>query len=243
MATPLEILKQADGMRLVDQDGNEDTLNLLPPLSAEEIAELEVDLGPLPAEVRELVNVTRGFDGILDQVDFFALREGLGMEDAFPHAHPIAHDGYGNFWVVDVRSTPPAWDGIFFVCHDPPVIIWQTDSLAHFLSEVIRFGNPPWQSEIDEVHERDAMRIWSENPGLITQAEALQASDLGLAEFASTLDGSYELSDLRQAQCGDGFSWGRYGPRTVVKRHGEERLFAIQKPERRTSLWNRLLGR
>jgi hypothetical protein len=48
------------------------------------------------------------------------------------------------------------------------------------------------------------------------------------------------MVDLRRPTLGSGFSWGRYGPRTVNRRHGEERLFAYQ---RRTSLIRRIFSR
>jgi len=37
------------------------------------------------------------------------------------------------------------------------------------------------------------------------------SSDRELKSFAETLDGSFQLIDLRNAKTGDGFSWGRYG--------------------------------
>lgn len=38
-----------------------------------------------------------------------------------------------------------------------------------------------------------------------------------------------------------GFSWGRHGPRTEVRRHGDERVFAYAAPLKR-SLWSRVTG-
>jgi hypothetical protein len=40
---------------------------------------------------------------------------------------------------------------------------------------------------------------------------------------------------------GMGFSWGRYGPKTEVRRHGDERVFAYAPPVK-VSLWSRLTG-
>jgi hypothetical protein len=37
---------------------------------------------------------------------------------------------------------------------------------------------------------------------------------------------------LRGSSVGTGFSWGRYGQRTEVRRHGHERIFAVGRPER-----------
>ncbi len=38
-----------------------------------------------------------------------------------------------------------------------------------------------------------------------------------------------------------GFSWGRYGRRSEVRRHGNERIFAVGRPERQ-GLLRRLFG-
>jgi hypothetical protein len=67
--------------------------------------------------------------------------------------------------------------------------------------------------------------VWKENPGTLTVAEAA-SGDATLASFASSLEPEFTVIDLRTAPVGMGFSWGRFGPTTVVRRHGEERVFA-----------------
>ncbi len=237
----LDILKQARGMRLEDQDGRVEELRLLPGLTEQELRDLEASLPcPLPEEAREVLAYSRGLEGVLESVDFAGLPGGFGMEEIFPHAIPIAHDGFGNYWIVDLISTSTSWSPIFFACHDAPVIVFQTDSFAHFLSEVVRFGNPPWKSEIDDVHEQYQSRIWRDNPGTMTYEQCLSSDDADLAAFARSLDETYLFIDLRHPKIGDGFSWGRYGPGTLNKRFGEKRIFAY--PIRK-SFWQRLLRR
>ena len=228
--TPLNIVKKAEGTRFEDEDGNIDAIKLLPPLSPEELRELEGAIPcPLPDEARELLEYCRGFDGVLESIDFSGLLTGFGMEEVFPHAVPIAHDGFGNYWVVDLTAQSSIWGPIFFVCHDAPVIVFQTDSLAHFIDEVIKLGNSPWKSEINEVHEIHHDNIWRQNPGLLTVEQAMLSADSDLRAFARSLDDFWFMIDLREAKVGDGFSWGRYGPNTVIRRYGEKRIFAIQK--------------
>lgn len=240
-SSPLDILKKAEGTRFVDEDGNIDALKLLPPLSPEELSELKAAIPcPLPSEARELLEYCRGFDGVLESIDFSGLLPGFGMEEIFPHAVPIAHDGFGNYWVVDLTAESTTWGPIFFVCHDAPVIVFQTDSLAHFINEIIKLGSSPWRSEINEVHENHHDRIWRENPGLLTFDQGMQSADSDLKAFARSLDDSWWLIDLRDAKVGDGFSWGRYGPATVNKRFGEKRIFAYQKKK---SILQRIFNR
>jgi hypothetical protein len=238
---PVDTIKNAAGTPFEDEDGNIEKLKVLPPLTPEEFRELENGIPcTLPDDARELLEYSRGFDGILESIDFSGLLPGFGMEEIFPHAVPIAHDGFGNYWVVDLTAQSTTWGPIFFVCHDAPVIVFQTNSLAHFIDEVIKLGNSPWISEINEVHEKHHDKIWHQNPGLLTVEQGRQSADLDLKTFAQSLDDSWWMIDLREAKVGDGFSWGRYGPGTVIRRFGEKRIFAIQKKK---SLWQRILNR
>ena len=97
---------------------------------------------------------------------------------------------------------------------------------------------PPHRSLIDDVHEDLLMNIWRNNTGMITHEQALNFEDADIKEFAKSLGVNYLLIDMRNAQIGDGFSWGRYGPKTVNKRFGEKRIFAY---EVRKSFWQRLI--
>ncbi len=228
-------------MKLQDEDENPIVLKLLPPLSEEELQKLQASLPcPIPAEAEELFRYCRGFDGILESLDFSGLSNGFGLEEIFPHPIPIAHDGFGNYWIVDLTKESTTWGPIYFACHDAPVIVFQTNNLAHFISEVLRLGSPPWKSEIDEVHERHMSRIWKENLGMMSHEQCLQSGDNDLIEFAKTLGPSFLYIDLRNAQTGDGFSWGRYGPRTVNRRYGEKPIFAY---EVRPRFLQRLFGK
>lgn len=240
--TPLEVIRQAEGMTFENEDGYVDELKLLPPLSDSELRDLEARIPcPLPAEARDLLSHCRGFEGgSLESINFSGLYPRFGQEEIFPCGIPIAHDGFGNYWIVDLTRESTTWGPIFFACHDAPVIVYQTSTPAHFISEVIRFGNPPWKSEIDDVHEKYHHRIWSDNPGMMPYEECLNSGDNELVEFARSLGDKFLFIDLRNARVGDGFSWGRYGPQTVNKRFGEKRIFVY---EVRKSFWQRLLGR
>src|SRR5262249_15618295 len=109
------------------------------------------------------------------------------------------------------------------------VIVYQAETLDHFIGELIKLAKSPWQSEISEVHEDLSYRIWRKNPGVLTHSQCVTSSDASLQAFAGTLDESWEFIDLRCPKTGDGFSWGRYGSRTTNRRFGDERIFAYQK--------------
>ena len=230
----VEYLKQTEGTVFVNEDGYKDDFKLRPPLSDQELSAFEAGLPcTLPDEMREVLRFARGFDGVLDGIDFADPSE-FGREDIFPHARTLAADGYGNFWVVDLTPESKSFGPIYYVCHDPPAIVFQTDSLLHFVREVVRFGNKPWKSEIDDVHEAFSSRIWRENPCALSFAQCLARGDAHLKAFAESLGESWEFADLRNPKLGDGFSWGRYGARTLNKRCGDQRIFACQKKEKKS---------
>jgi hypothetical protein len=229
----LEILANAAGTLLRNKAGDTSEFRLLPSLNDKELRELETTIPcPLPAEMREVFAVARGFEcGDLGTVDFGGPC-GFGIEEIFPSALEIAVDGCGNSWVIDLTRDSKSWGPIFYACHDAPVVVYQTDHLAHFVEEALRGGNAPWKSEISDAHGDLSCRIWRENPGVLSFEKCADSNDEDLRTFARSLDASYEFVDLRSPKLGDGFSWGRYGSKFVIKRFGEKRIFANKKKSR-----------
>jgi hypothetical protein len=242
--TAWEEIERARSLELTDEDGNTVELGLAPPLSDAELEELAERVGiAIPAELEQLLRRCRGLDGLLEQVDFSGeTLDGFGLEGVFPHPLPIAHDGFGNYWVLDLASGTSRAAPVYFACHDAPVLLYQGPDLAHFTRELIRMNVPPHASAIDDVHEDRLFEVWRKNPGTVSRAEALASSDRELRAFAETLDDRFTVVDLRDAKVGMGFSWGRHGPRTIVRRHGSLPVFASAPPESR-GLWSRLTGR
>jgi hypothetical protein len=66
-------------------------------------------------------------------------------------------------------------------------------------------GGSRLRALVVEVHDEHGFRIWHDNPGTISHAEAL-AADADLAAFAADLDGWFVFVDLRTAATGDAFS-------------------------------------
>ena len=95
----------------------------------------------------------RGFEGIACRLDrrfaieeiIFADFQGFGFEEVFPHAKELANDGCGNSRVVDTTTDSKTFAPIFFACHDPPVVVYQTDSLLHLVREMVRGSSTPWR--------------------------------------------------------------------------------------------------
>ena len=239
--TPLGIIRRARASTLIDEDGNVVMLELLPGLSRVELQDF-ADRVPcsLPPEIAVLLGACSGLEGTIDQVDFTGMIPTFEFEMAFPHGLPLAADGFGNFWVIDLHPNSTRWGPIYFVCHDAPVILYQSDSLEEFLIELFRMFEPPHESLIDDVHEDRPARVWRTNPGVLSYEQCLRSEDPILSAFARELDDSFQVIDLRSAKPGDGFSWGRYGPNTQVKRFRTHAVFAYQK---RAGIFARLFGR
>jgi len=200
-------------MKFVSEDDDESVLELLPPLSAAELDSLQASLpAPLPEEIRDLLSFARGFEGgPLDVVDFSGSQISGSIWRTYLVAHFRCRRWLRNFWAIDVTASSPAWNDVFYVCHDAPVVVYQTNSLVHFIQEVLRMGKPPYNSEIGEVHDEMASRIDDENPDLITVDVALTSHDATLRTFAESLDPEFQICDMRARRMGDGFKWGDTG--------------------------------
>jgi len=231
--TPLDIIRDAHTKPLTTENGDPVALELLSPLSLEELTAFQSRLPcKLPAEIRELLLYCSGFEGgAAAVVDFTGERCSFEFEEAFPYGLPVAADGFGNFWVVDLLPTSKIWGPIYFACHDAPIILYQSPSLSHFFVELFKLNIPPFRSLIDDVHEDRLFQVWRNNPGVLTHDSCVNSADAELKAFAEELGPSFQIIDMRDAEVGFGFSWGRYGPRTVVRRRGLMPVFAYKEPE------------
>ena len=238
----IEEIRSAQATALVDEDGDEVSFELAPPVSEADLDRIATEVGvPLPRDLRGLLAHTAGIDGgPLEQIDFTGEDLAFEAQDLFPSGLPIAHDGFGNFWVLDLTPADAETAPVFFTCHDPPVVLYQSPDIGHFLHEAFRMLVPPHASLVDDVHEDRLFKVWRENPGTLGHGAALER-DEELRAFAAELDERFIFVDLRSPQIGMGFSWGRFGPRTEVRRHGYERLFAYAQPEK-PGLLRRVFG-
>jgi hypothetical protein len=237
-----DTLRALGARRVTDPEGGR-AIELLPPATPDQIARVVAAApAPLPAEVREALQVSTGLaTGPLESFSLVDL-EGFGLEEAFPCPWSIAHDGNGNYWILDLLPDSYSWGPVFFACHDPPVIAWQSASLDDFLRDVIALWESPGESSVARVREEAVHRIWREHPDTIAPSAAQGGSDPLLRGFAAALPAGAVISDLRRATLGQGFAWGRFGPRTIITRADRERIWAVQPPERRPGLLQRLFG-
>lgn len=228
---PIEIIREAHATELADEDGGPIELTLVPGMDATEIRSFERTLPcALPEDVRELLGVCRGVEGAIVDIEFTGAEFWWEAQQIFPHGLPIASDGFGNFWVVDLWPDSQEFGPIYFACHDPPVILYQSATLNEFLRETFRASVPAYESAVDDVHEDRLFQVWRTNPEVLQQRDLVRSSDPELRAFAEAIGKSWQVVDLRRAEVGMGFSWGRYGPETPLRRHGRAPIFAYRKP-------------
>jgi len=156
------------------QEGERFSFDLLPGLNAFELRAFSRKLpGQLPAEIKELLAYSRGFDFYaFDRIDF--TRMGFELEGAFEYPLDLTNDAFDNHWIVDVHPVTGEWGKIFYVCHDPTVIVLQAHGLSQFLSQISQLAKGEEVNWINYIREDAARNVWEEKASLMTIAQALK---------------------------------------------------------------------
>jgi len=242
--TPTEQLKAILNDKYVSEDGEDYKVELKPALTDEQINSLASKLptGQLPNDIKELLKFSSGFTFYgPEEVTFDGIGQ-FGFENIIPNSVQLAGDGFGNFWILDIDSKGN-WGSVFYVCHDPAVIVKHSDNLAQFIQHVDEFGKKGHQSNLDSIHEKVVMDIWSKDFGFVDKATALNSNDETLKTFASKFTDNFIFADLRHKPIKSGFAWGKFGPNIDnAKRHETEMIWAFEKKEK-LGLLSRLFGR
>ncbi|MBJ7428521.1 MAG: SMI1/KNR4 family protein [Bacteroidia bacterium] len=242
--TPIEKLKSILTEQFVSEDGDEYKVELKEGLTDQQIEELAkgLPLGQVPTEIRDLLKFSCGFEFLgLEEVTFDGVGQ-FGFEEFFPNSVQLAGDGLGNFWILDVGKNGN-WGSVFYVCHDPAVIVKHSENLTQFIEHVDDFGKNGNKSNLDIINEKVVMDIWIKDNGFIELEIARQSSDMILKNFAFSLPDNFVIADLRKKQNQSGFAWGKFGPNIhKAKRHETELIWGIEKQVKK-GLLSKLFGR
>lgn len=229
----ISTLQEFDGKEIGEDDHGEPIIGkLIPGLTRTELKELEGRLPcRLPPHINDLLLMTRGLEPALEFMDFsgLLLQGQFDNKELFPYGLPVAADGLGNFWVVDLEPNSKDFGPVFYVCFNPKVVVWQAKTFEEFIAQLIAFASFEEGSAINLVYDNYAQHIWNENPNLIPPEKAMHPGDPDLGLFVQSLKKGYMFIDLRRARVGEGFSWGRWGAKTEIKRYNSLRLFAYRK--------------
>jgi len=236
--------RAATAGELRDEDGEPVRLDLLPPAGQGTVDGLRDRYGALgaalPAELVRLLGLTSGAEALLD-LDLTGERHSIEVAELLPAGHPVAADGFGNFWLLDLTPDTVETAPVFFACHDAPVLLYQAASLGDFLDQALGALEPRRDTTIDDVHEDRLFEVGRRAPQSMPWRAAMTSDDQALRDFAASLDESWTVVDLRRRDVGMGVAWGAHGARTRLARHGWERVFGYAPPARtRRSIWSRM---
>ena len=226
------VLERARSRVFTNEDGESEALELLPPATDEEISELQSGLpGPIPDDVRSLLELASGFCLFGDEIDFLGRSAGQYLEGASACQLDLNNDGCGNSWFVDVRPDG-TWGGVYFACHDPPVLLLQSRDLVSFLQDYVKaLSADSWDDS--PLVRGDDLDIWPDNPLARSASEIRGSEDEVLREFSIESPEDALIVDLRHAKPGEGLNWGCFGPETEIRRCGTELVFGLIPPPAR----------
>jgi hypothetical protein len=223
--SPREALEQLRSSRLVDAEGRELHVHLSPP--EESLASgRAASRRPWPPKVADLIRFASGFRVSTKEVSF--VEEVFhGVFDGFPAGVGILGDGAGNFWSVDVDPVTGDWGPVYFLCHDPAVIVLQSRSIVEFIDDVRAQFTPGTVERPFDRTWRRAMEVYNDaSENLPTAAEfAQRCPGLTPPDVEGLAEG--RIADLRDASPGDGFAWDRFGADTRITRMGRHPIFLL----------------
>ncbi|RXK57789.1 SMI1/KNR4 family protein [Lacibacter luteus] len=241
--TVIEQLKSLLENTYISEDGDEYKIELREGLTDNEIELLAQRLptGQIPNDVRELLRFTKGFEFYgIDEITFDGVGQ-FGFENIFPYSVQLGHDGFGNFWILDIDSKG-IWGNVFYVCHDPAVVVKQSDNLAQFINHIDEYGRDIENSNLNTIHEKTVFDIWKNNNGFIEITEARNSDDTTLKNFALTLADNFVIADLRDKPTKSGFAWGKFGPNLdKAIKCTDELIWGIEKAEKK-GFFSKLFG-
>lgn len=236
--TPKQQLESILSNQYESEDGDLYKVELLDGMTDNEIENLKNQLpnNTLPNEVEELLRFSKGFEFYgLEEVRFDAFGH-FGFEEMFPNSIQLAGDGFGNFWILDIDSKG-RWKSVYYVCHDPAVIVKHSENLSEFIRHVDEFGLKGNQSNLDIIHEKIVMEIWNEKGGIMERNEKEYDFENGQVELPEM----FLVADLTDKPINTGFPWGKSGANTKIIRPNDEPIWIVEKRVKQGFL-SRLFG-
>ena len=236
--TPKQQLETILSNKYESEDGDLYKIELLDGMTDSEIENLKNQLpdNNLPNEIEELLRFSKGFEFYgLEEVRFDAFGH-FGFEEMFPKSIQLAGDGFGNFWILDIDSKGN-WNSVYYVCHDPTVVVKHSENLTEFIRHVDEFGQKRNQSNLDIIHEKTVMDIWNEKVGIMEKNE----KDYHFENRQVELPAMFLVADLTNQPIKTGFPWGKSGPNTKIIRPSDETIWIVEKRVKQGFL-SRLFG-
>ncbi len=223
--TPKQQLESILSNQYESEDGDIYKVELFDELTDSEIETLKSQLPntTIPNEIEELLRFSKGFKFYgLGEICFDTFQN-FGFEEMFPYSIQLAGDGFGNFWVLDIDSKGN-WHSVYFVCHDPAVVVKHSENLAEFIKHVDEFGQKGDQSNLDIIHEKTVWEIWNAKVGIMEKNE----KDYDFENGQVDLPKMYLVADLSNEPIRSGFPWGKSGPNTKIIRPSDDPIWIVE---------------
>ncbi|MCW4469914.1 SMI1/KNR4 family protein [Flavobacterium sp. MFBS3-15] len=222
---PKKQLESILGNRYESEDGDLYKVELLGGMDDHEITNFKSQLpnNTLPDEIEQLLRFSRGFEFYSFEEIRFDTYGVFGIDGLFPRSIELAGDGFGNYWILDIDSLGN-WNSVYYVCHDPAVVIKHSENLSEFIMHVDEYGKKGNESHLDIIHEKTVFEIWDRNLGV------LEPNDVNF-NFG-IVDGLPELfivADLINKPTNTGFSWAKHHINSKIIRPTDEPLWIIEK--------------
>ena len=235
---PKQKLESILSNKYESENGDLYNVELLDGMTNEEITEYKKQLPNnfLPTEIEELLKFSKGFEFYgLEEVRFDTFGH-FGFEEMFPNSIQLAGDGFGNFWILDI-DTNGNWNSVYYVCHDPAVIVKHSEDLTQFIEQIDEYGKKGNESTLDIIHEQTVMEIWTEKVGIMEKNEKEYDFQNKKIEFPEM----FLIADLINEPIKTGFPWGKSGANTKIIRPTDKPIWIVEKKVKQGFL-SRLFG-
>jgi hypothetical protein len=199
-------------------------VELRPGLNDAEILSLEHLLGqPLPGLLKFLLRETRGVRKHDDELSFDEISENLST--IFPSALQLTKSDSGDPWIVDLCGSNMGC--VFFLCHDPPVVLLSALTLFDFVDQ---YAKEDFETLVRQT-KGAVHRIWKDTAASLRETSPFLWPELPNHE-------RFTFADLRHSDVGDGFSWAPEGRVVELRRHKCDLVFAVAKRTRKSAFEN-----
>jgi len=242
---PKDALKDLSGAVIQRELEITETVELLPPLTEEELQQLEAKLElSCPAHIRDMLLFSRGLGcGVFGKsLNFANVEVGAAISEISERGICLTDPEAASFFYIDITSDPDSWEKIFFVCKDPAVIALQSESLPDFLFNFVRQEIYPDQQMLLAATHPEIRKVADIYHASISREEAIARPDVLLSTFAEELEGEWHIDDLRYMGVGEGLALKRFGKHTELRRCGEQYIFASRENPNPPSLLKRMFG-
>ncbi len=178
----------------------------------------------------EILWETIGFKGgWIDGPNFYSIGD-FGFAELLEFTITLGIDGLGNFRVLAILK-----DGdlgkVFFVCHNPAVIVIQAQNLNEFLEYLLGYYSNYKQHKLITIDDKILYRMCSTSVNLRPLNEKENIKFLDNAEEINR--SKLIVGDLHKARNRAGFAWEQKGPNCVLGKIPNKHIWIIEQKKPR----------